>query len=119
MNYYTAQGIKNLIPPQIAPPVLQMQTANNLIETVCRFYGLNVEDIKRKDRRLQIIKCKHICIYLITQKVTGLSLKMIAELFGGMDHTSIIHARQKVSGQLSSKFDNEFKTDVKTLLQII
>ena len=119
MNYLAAPGIKNLIHPQIAPPVMQRQTATNIIETVCRFYGLGVDEIKKKDRRLQIIKCKHICIYLITQKVTGLSLNNIADLLGGMDHTTVIHARQKVAGQLSSKFDNEFKTDVKTLLQII
>ena len=119
MNWYAAPGIKKIITPQIMTPSMQICTAKHIIQVVSKFYGLDPDQLSKKDRRLQIIKCKYLCIYLIIQRVRGLSLIMIGELFGGVDHTTVIHAREKVSGQLSSKFENDFKTDYKTLIQII
>jgi chromosomal replication initiation ATPase DnaA len=100
-------------------PQMQLATADDIIRTVCRFYGLSITEILKKDRRSSIIKCKHICIWLLTQKVPGMSLKGIGCLVGCVDHTTIIHAREKVKGQYYAKHDNDYKTDIKTLLAIL
>jgi chromosomal replication initiator protein len=41
-------------------------------------------------------------MYLV-RDLTDLSLPKIGELFGGRDHTTVLHACQKVIGQLSEK----------------
>ena len=56
-------------------------------------------------------------MYLLRRR-TGLTLKEIGRMFH-RDHTSIIHAIKTIDEVLSLKFENDYKEEVKRLLEII
>ncbi|MCL1918482.1 MAG: chromosomal replication initiator protein DnaA [Peptococcaceae bacterium] len=77
--------------PQSAPPV----TPEIIQKAVAEHYGLTVQDLKQKTRTRTISFPRQIAMYLCC-KYTGLSLPDIGGKFGGRDHTTVLHARDKI-----------------------
>jgi chromosomal replication initiator protein len=65
-------------------------------ETVCDYYRLQVEDLKSKKRTKTVAFPRQIAMYL-SRELTEFSLPRIGEDFGGRDHTTVIHAHEKIS----------------------
>ena len=70
------------------------QTAN--------FFGLNLEDLTSADRTRTIVLARQIAMYLC-RELTDLSLPRIGELFGGRDHTTVMHANRKISSLMAER----------------
>lgn len=81
------------------------QSKNITIETiqdvVSSYYNLRVEDLKSQRRTRNIAYPRQIAMYL-SRKLTDLSLPKIGEEFGGRDHTTVIHAYEKISESLKN-----------------
>ena len=114
MNFYTVPGIKAKITPQYLTVPNQMRLAEQIIEQVANFYETDPLLVRSKDRNGHTVKVRHMAIYMVLQKVKGMSLKRLGMLVA-RDHTSVIHARKCINDQLSAKHDNEYKNDVKIL----
>jgi chromosomal replication initiator protein len=65
-------------------------------ETVAAYYNLRVEDLKSQRRTRNVAFPRQIAMYL-SRKLTDMSLPKIGEEFGGRDHTTVIHAYEKIS----------------------
>ncbi|GFP78274.1 chromosomal replication initiator protein DnaA [Clostridium fungisolvens] len=70
-------------------------------ETVSNYFNLRVEDLKSQRRTRNVAYPRQIAMYL-SRKLTDMSLPKIGEEFGGRDHTTVIHAYEKISGGLKS-----------------
>ncbi|OFZ23436.1 MAG: chromosomal replication initiator protein DnaA [Bdellovibrionales bacterium RIFOXYA1_FULL_36_14] len=66
-------------------------------------------DLKSKARNKEITRARHVAMYL-SQKVLGSTLKEIGKYYGNRDHTTVMHAVEKVKQDL--KTDNSLSTDV-------
>jgi hypothetical protein len=77
---------------------------NGVIETiqkeVAQYYGIKVQDLKTATRLRAISLPRQIAIYLI-RKHTQLGFKDIGKIFGGKDHTTTMHAFQKVKSSIN------------------
>jgi len=62
---------------------------------VAQHYDLRVEDFKSKKRSRSIAYPRQIAMYL-SRELTDQSLPKIGEEFGGRDHTTVIHAYDKI-----------------------
>ncbi len=62
---------------------------------VAQFFNLSIEDLKSKSRKKQVALPRQIAIYF-ARKYTDSSLNDIGQFFGGRDHTTIMHAIQKI-----------------------
>ncbi len=62
---------------------------------VAQFFNLSIEDLKSKSRKKNIALPRQIAIYF-SRKYTDSSLNDIGQNFGGRDHTTIMHAIQKI-----------------------
>lgn len=78
--------------------------------TVAEYYNMKIEDFESKKRTRQIAYPRQIAMY-IARELTDLSLPKIGEEFGGRDHTTVIHACEKISTELVSDFDLKNKID--------
>ncbi|HHW31336.1 MAG TPA: chromosomal replication initiator protein DnaA [Clostridiaceae bacterium] len=72
-----------------------------IIEAVSRYYDLKPEDFKSKKRNREISFPRQIAMYLC-RELTDLSLPKIGESFGGRDHTTVLHAIEKISSEIES-----------------
>lgn len=78
-------------------------TIENIIKYICTVYGLQEDDILGKKRPKNIALARQVAMYLC-RKMTDASLPKIGSSFGGRDHTTVIHACEKID-----KMKNEDK----------
>jgi len=66
-------------------------------KTVADFYKIKVADMYSKKRPASIARPRQIAMYL-AKDMTQKGLPDIGELFGGRDHTTVLHAVRKIAG---------------------
>ncbi|WP_210757008.1 chromosomal replication initiator protein DnaA [Azohydromonas sediminis] len=73
-------------------------SVENIQKTVADFYKIKVADMYSKKRPASIARPRQIAMYL-AKEMTQKSLPEIGELFGGRDHTTVLHAVRKIGGE--------------------
>lgn len=81
-------------------------------DVVASYFNIRIEDFKSARRTRNITYPRQIAMYLC-RKLTDMSLPRIGEEFGGRDHTTVIHAYEKISDAL--KEDEELKYTIKEI----
>lgn len=74
----------------------QQVSVENIQKTVADFYKIKVADMYSKRRPANIAKPRQIAMYL-AKELTKRSLPEIGDLFGGRDHTTVLHAVRKIT----------------------
>lgn len=75
--------------------------ADDVINAVCNYYNVDRSDLTGKKKNKEIVDPRQMAIYLITE-LTDLPLTSIGTYFGGRDHTTIMHARDKITNEIKS-----------------
>ena len=75
-------------------------SVENIQKTVADFFGIKVADMYSKKRPANIARPRQIAMYL-AKELTQKSLPEIGELFGGRDHTTVLHAVRKITADRS------------------
>ncbi|MGC3333278.1 helix-turn-helix domain-containing protein, partial [Enterococcus faecium] len=70
-------------------------------EEVAKFYHIQLKDLKGKKRVISIVVPRQIAMYL-ARELTDNTLPKIGAEFGGKDHTTVIHAHEKIQQQMDS-----------------
>ena len=70
----------------------------NIQKTVADYYKIKVADMYSKKRPASIARPRQIAMYL-AKELTQKSLPEIGELFGGRDHTTVLHAVRKIASE--------------------
>ncbi len=73
-------------------------TVDNIQKTVADFYKIKIADMYSKRRPASIAKPRQVAMYL-AKELTQKSLPEIGELFGGRDHTTVLHAVRKIGSE--------------------
>ena len=73
-------------------------SVENIQKTVADYYKIKVADMYSKKRPASIARPRQIAMYL-TKELTQKSLPEIGELFGGRDHTTVLHAVRKITAE--------------------
>jgi chromosomal replication initiator protein len=107
-----AEALKDIIPSN-KPKVISIL---EIQKKVGEHYSMKLEDFKAKKRNKSIAFPRQIAMYL-SRELTDSSLPKIGDEFGGRDHTTVIHAYDKISTQLQN--DPDFKETVDLLIDKI
>jgi len=75
-------------------------TPQQIIKAVANFFEVNSDEITGRCRKKQIIRPRQLAIFLIREE-TNLSFPEIGSLLGGRDHSTIIHAYEKIKEELT------------------
>lgn len=76
-------------------------TASLIQKIVAAQFNLKPDDLKAKNRARNISFPRQIAMYL-TRTMTDLSLPKIGDLYGGRDHTTVIHALEKITTEMNN-----------------
>jgi chromosomal replication initiation ATPase DnaA len=98
------------IPPA---PDLPRHKMDDVTAAVCMHYNTTVEELCSKIRTKDIVRARHVLIYLACI-YTPLSLPQIGQRLGQRDHTSALHARNKIK-ELIDMADERITADVAAL----
>ncbi len=91
-------------------------TSDSIIEAVCNFYKIQRSDLVSKKKNKEIVEPRQICAYLMTE-LLSIPLVTIGQSLGGRDHTTVIHARDKIAELM--KENSRISTEVKDLKNLI
>ncbi len=80
---------------------LKVIDSNSIIETVARYFNLKPDDFKSKKRSRDVAYPRQIAMYLC-RELTELSLPKIGQAFGGRDHTTVLHACDRITEDIQS-----------------
>ena len=72
---------------------------DKIISIVCDYFNISYQDITGKKKNKEVVEPRMIAIYLISE-ILDLPLVNIGKIFGGRDHTTIMHSRDKISQEL-------------------
>lgn len=103
-----AEALKSIIPSS-KPRVITIQ---DIQRVVGEQFGVKLEDFSAKKRTKSIAFPRQIAMYL-SRELTDFSLPKIGEEFGGRDHTTVIHAHEKISNLI--KNDPQFQKQIQEL----
>lgn len=74
----------------------------DIITQVAQYFHLTFDDLVGRTRTKNIALARQIAMYL-GREMTSMSLVDIGEVFGGRDHTTVMHAYTRISGEMQEK----------------
>jgi chromosomal replication initiator protein len=91
-------------------------TIEHIQRRVCDFFGLKLSDLKAKNRTKAIAFPRQVAMYL-SRQMTHSSLSEIGRAFGGKDHTTVLHAVDKIQTLLQD--DPKLRKTIDGLVQSV
>jgi len=120
LSHLTNQPISLDLAGQALKDIAQVKTKSITIEliqeVVAKYFNVKVEDLKAAKRSADISHPRQIAMYLC-REVGNLSLPKIGYDFGKRDHTTVIHACNKISKDINE--NNELKNTIEELKKLI
>ena len=74
----------------------------DIISQVAQYFHLTFDDLVGRTRTKNIAMARQVAMYL-AREMTSMSLVDIGEVFGGRDHTTVMHAYTRISGEMQEK----------------
>jgi chromosomal replication initiator protein len=93
-----AQILSDLITERQPRPI----TPASILEAASELFGLSVDEIIGKSRRRPLVNARQVAMYVM-REITDLSYPNIAREFGGRDHTTVIHAVDKIGNLMKER----------------
>ncbi len=89
-----ADSLRDSRPRVITPEII--------LQTTSAQYGFSLDEIQGKSRRRPLVAARQVAMYVM-RELTDLSYPAIAREFGGRDHTTVIHAVDKISALMKER----------------
>ncbi|MDP3993696.1 MAG: chromosomal replication initiator protein DnaA [bacterium] len=96
------EKVKDILSNIIFPPKKRGISPKKIMEVVAGFYNVTMEDLIKQSRKKEYVTPRQVAMFLIRKELET-SLPMIGEFFGGRDHTTVIHAVDKIRGLAKEK----------------
>lgn len=105
-----AEALKDLLPS----PRHKQISIESIQEAVAHYFGIDQEEMRAKKRTRTVSFPRQVAMY-IARELTEASLPKIGEAFGGRDHTTVLHACEKVQEAIAN--DPNLDRAVKSIMQ--
>lgn len=109
-----ANTIKNILSTLNTSPAKGHLTAKELLKVVAEFYSVNIADIIGKCRKQEIVLPRQVVMYLLRADLNA-SFPHIAQELGGRDHTTAMHAHNKI--EMEIKINDRLRQEVELIRQ--
>lgn len=106
-----AQALEHIYSESRLPSNL---TPTEVLEGVCRYYNVDIERMRGKQREREIVWPRQVAMYLMRQE-TSASLLQIGMELGGRDHTTIMHGWEKIRGEISN--NDRVRSEIAAVLE--
>jgi chromosomal replication initiator protein len=90
--------LRDFIPDGSGPEI----TADQIMDETSAYFGVSVDDLRGQSRSRILVNARQVAMYLC-RELTDLSLPRIGQVFGGRDHTTVMHADRKIRQQMAER----------------
>ena len=91
-------------------------TAKTIIEAVSKFFDINIKDLTGQSRKKELVVPRQIVMFLMRKEINS-SYPSIGQELGGRDHTTAMHAYNKVEKEYRE--DERMKQNINSIKQLI
>ena len=91
-------------------------TSDRIIDCVVKYFAISKDDLLGKKKNKEIVEPRQICMYIMCE-LLDLPLTSVGEIFGKKDHTTVIHARDKITDLIRE--NNRMKVIVSDIKQMV
>lgn len=100
--------IKNILNSYLSVPY-RKTSPQVILKAVADFYSISPADLTKRSRKKEVVRPRQVAMYLLREE-TKLSFPEIGQKLGGRDHSTVIHACEKIKKEESS--DEPFKQEL-------
>ena len=73
---------------------------STIVDVTCEYFGIKKADICGKKKTKELVEPRQLAMYIVTYILPDIPLATIGQFFGGRDHTTVIHARDKIQQKI-------------------
>ena len=112
-NSFTLDDAKIALKDMISPKQAKQVTPEIIVEVVARAFNITVNDIMSNKRSKDILVPRQICMFLCRSEL-NMTFPKIGEFFGGKDHSTVVHAFNKIEKSLKES-DTEIAVHIDSI----
>lgn len=112
----TLESTKSILATTLAEFRETNITSKHIVEAVAKFFDIDMKDLAGKSRKKELVFPRQIAMYLLREEISA-SFPAIGHELGGRDHTTAIHACNKISEDL--KHNQKLKQQIMSIRQLI
>lgn len=91
-------------------------SAEKVLKIIQKFYNVSIDDIVSSKRNKEVIKPRHVAMYIL-YNIVGLSFPEVGRELGGKNHTTVMHGCKTVNKDIGNS--KQFKDEVEMLKELI
>lgn len=92
-------------------------TISKIVSVTCDYFSIKQADICGKKKTKELVEPRQMAMYLVTSILPEVPLASIGQFFGGRDHTTVIHARDKIQQKITE--DALYKKRVEDIKNLV
>jgi len=100
-SYPDIKKTTNILANIISQPITKATTPKDILKNVSSFYDVSIDDLIKKNRQKEFVKPRQIAMYLMRNEIKS-SFPSIGSWLGGRDHTTAMHAFEKISREIET-----------------
>lgn len=112
----TIETTKTILSGIMANLMQKTTTSKNIVDAVSRFYDINIKDIISRSRKKELAVPRQIIMFLMREEINS-SYPTIGNELGGRDHTTAMHAYNKILREI--KENEKMKQEIESIKQLI
>ncbi len=113
----TLKSVKNALSDYVSSLQVKSLSPKDIIEAVARFYDVNIKDLIGNSRRKELVGPRQAAIYLIREELNT-SYPSIGQEMGGRDHTTAMHAYNKILNEIKENENEKLKQELESIKQL-
>jgi chromosomal replication initiator protein len=112
----SVESTKNILANVISSFQAKSTTTKTIIEAVAKFFDISIKDIVGQSRKKELVVPRQIAMFLMRQEINS-SYPSIGQELGGRDHTTAMHAYNKVIKEYQE--DERTKQNINSIKQLL
>jgi chromosomal replication initiator protein len=114
----TLKTVKSILNDLIVSTQARSISPRDIMDAVCRFYSIDNKDLIGKGRKKELVWPRQISIYLMRKEI-NYSYPTIGQELGGRDHTTAMHAYNKILDEVETKENEKVIQEIESVRQIL
>ena len=112
----TVDLVKRALADTLHPTNTRRISDQQVLDAVSAYFSIDMEAIKGRRRDKHTALARQVSMYLLREE-SNLTLSTIGRILGGKDHTTVLHACQRVAGQINT--DSHLRRDIINLREAL